>query len=140
MKILIATLAISLICFHTEAQSRLRMTKAKVIHFVNGAWEKWPDNYTYFEDGAGPLLEISSVNSATDFSIACTYNGSYNKFTVSYAGYELKNDWYKYVDAVSDQVCIKGATLYALAQNGWPSNHIQVYLWIDSQDMAILLE
>ncbi len=62
MKFLIATFAIALICFHTQAQSRLKMTKSKTIKFENGKWDEWPDDYNYFESDAGPVLEIASID------------------------------------------------------------------------------
>ena len=59
---------------------------------------------------------------------------------LSYSGYDNRNNWYKYIDANGDQVCILGATMSSLAQNGWPSTLVQIYFWIDSENYALLLE
>ncbi|MDR3716011.1 MAG: hypothetical protein P4L51_24665 [Puia sp.] len=144
MKLLFVMIAAILIGHSSQAQHRLKITKEKMEKYnaYSGGWSGWPEEYTYFQQGSEPVLEITNLDDrGVSFTLSVEVNGSRNSFTVSYTAYDAKNKWYKYTDENGDQVCIVGSTLSSLAQDGWPEgNRVQIYFWIYSQNYALVLE
>lgn len=44
------------------------------------------------------------------------------------------------MDQNGDEISIVGSTMSYLSQNGWPTNEVQIYFWIYSQNFALELE
>ncbi|MEO5889134.1 MAG: hypothetical protein ABIQ31_02720 [Ferruginibacter sp.] len=143
MKSLIVIFALTFLGYQSQSQKLLKIAKAKYKTYNTrlSIWNAWPDSYTYFQKDAEPILKITKLDDeGVNFSMSVSLNGSNNSFTVSYKSYNSKNNWYIYEDASGDQICVVGATLSYLAQNSWPSNLVQIYFWIDSENYALLLE
>jgi hypothetical protein len=124
---------------------RLKMSRAKVQYWNTNSerWSGWPTEWQRFQEGKEPVLSIESLGGANPrFLIKSWINGSYREFTVRYKDYDANNDWFKYKveDGSNDEICIVGSTLSYLSQNGWPSNKVQIYMWIYSSNFAIVLE
>jgi hypothetical protein len=143
MKSLIVILAIVFMGHQSQAQRWLKITKEKMETYNSYLrdWTGWPGAYSYFGEGYEPVLKITNLDTqGTDFLVSYVYNNSTSNLTVTYDGYDANNNWYKYTDVNGDQICIVGATMSSLAQNGWPGNHVQIYLWVYSEDYALLYE
>ncbi|SFE39358.1 hypothetical protein [Thermoflexibacter ruber] len=124
---------------------RLKMSRAKVQYWNSSLekWSGWPTEWSLFQEGNEPVFRITALgNSNPRFWVESWINGRYREFTVRYTDYDAQNDWFKYTveDGSGDQICVVGSTLSYLSQNGWPSNKVQIYMWIYSASFAIVLE
>jgi len=143
MKQLILMLAAVIFIHQANAQTKLKITRAKKETYSSytQAWSGWPGSYTYFSEGSRPVILINRLDDqGSDFSLDVWVNGTHSNFTVSYKGYDSKNNWYRYSDNYGDEICVLGSTLSSLAQYGWPQELTQIYLWIYSQNYALVLE
>ncbi len=145
MKKLFIVLMISTI-FATiaQAQNRLRLTKLKSTTFNKYAskWNSWPSVWSYFKEDQGPIIQSTGLDDrGVTFKIDTWISGKHSTFYVSYKRYDSKNGWYEYVDESGDEINVKGATLSYLSENGWPPGEkVQIYFWLFSEDMALVME
>jgi len=143
MKNLFLIFAMSIFVSKIEAQTQLTFSRGKVEVFnpISDEWSGWPAEYTYFQSNLEPTIKVTNLDDqGVEFLIDFWYNGDHNRFTVTYNGYNATNDWYKYIDDAGDEICLRGATMSYLAQNGWPDTKVQVYFWLYSKDCALLVE
>jgi hypothetical protein len=142
MKLVIAILTLIFLGHQSEAQRQLKITREKMEtrNPYSGAWLGWPNDYSYFQAGSEPVLELTNLDNNGSFLVSSLINGQIDHLTVRYSGYDATNNWYRYVDSDGNSVCVLGATMSYLAQYGWPSNAVQIYFWDYSQNMAVVFE
>ncbi len=143
MKMFISALFFLCIAVAASSQTSLRLTKIKIQYWNDylSKWSGWPNDWSYYEYDAQPIIRLTKLdNEGYRFQIESWINGEYNSFSVSYNGYDSKNNWYEYTDTAGDMVAIKGSTLSNLSLYGWPDNLVQIYFWLYSADIAIVME
>lgn len=143
MKFLFALLAILVMGAQAEAQYRLKITNVREIKYdqTSQKWDEWPTTKESYTEGSEPILVMTSHDEqGAQYSISITTHGKESSFDVTYTGYDAKNKWYKYNDVSGNQVFILGTTMSRLARHGWPSTHVQIYVYVYTKNYALLLE
>ncbi|HVW15162.1 MAG TPA: hypothetical protein VHB54_15130 [Mucilaginibacter sp.] len=107
----------------------------------NHVWSPWPTDWQQYEQGSEPIITLSGLdNDGYRFHIDMQVSGQTYSFEVAYNGFDDKNNWSKYMDQNGDEISVVGSTMSYLSQNGWPTNEVQIYFWIYSQNFALELE
>ncbi len=126
-----------------HSQMSLKITKMKQVTWssYSNAWSPWPVDWRSYQRGAEPVITLYSLDDdGYKFRVITDINGQSFLFDVTFAGYDANNNWSKYKDVNGDEVDISGSTMTKLAMYGWPDSVVQIYFWIYSKGMGLVLE
>lgn len=135
---LAATLFFMITFSSINAQPLLRTEHAKMCYFNNGAWADWPDDWTDLT----ARFRFTQVDAfALVFRVELTLAGFSVNSRFTYEGYDSDNNWFKYKEVNgTDVICIEGVRMSYLANNGWPSYTVRIYIWSKSNSIALVFE
>ncbi|MGD1894966.1 MAG: hypothetical protein ACFB15_30760 [Cyclobacteriaceae bacterium] len=133
--------------------SQLVCTAYKQIFRFSGDWGKWPNHWTSYksEGRSNPVIRVTTVSEDEYYRIQMFSEGSVMAdFYVQYdpeASQQKRRDWNDeyvncYRDPAGDYVYTQKVSLKSLASDpsAWANTQNAIlYLWVFSEDMAVLV-
>ncbi|WP_025667374.1 hypothetical protein [Aquimarina megaterium] len=148
---------ISIASYSLYAQSsQIVATAYKQVFWIDGKWGEWPSYWTSYksEGRSNPIIRITTINEGSSgdiYRLQMFIEGTVKAdFYVAYdpkISTKKRRDWNdKYIncykDVNGDYVYTQNVSLQSLAKNSsaWANNeNAKLYLWVFSQDMAVIL-
>ncbi len=136
-------------CLASFGQSSLiRCTKYKELHREDGKWEQWPSNWNHYEsDAIFVVTELENneyqiqmfVEDKLIAEVLATYDPE--------ASALKRKDWdekqvYCYKDRDSNYLFLRKISLESVVENPklWKQSGASMYLWLFTEDYAVLLK